>query len=175
MTGKFGYSHPQINRRTAIQAGSIGLMGLGMNHLTALREATASPVLPRVKAKSVIYIFLSGGLSQQDSFDMKPNAPADIRGEFNPIPTSTPGIEICEHLPLLARRSHLWSLVRSLTHKHNEHSQGHMVMLSGRSDVSPTFNPTKPTPGTGPPSPRSREKFYPRPITYLPRWSFRKS
>ncbi|MCA9042011.1 MAG: DUF1501 domain-containing protein [Planctomycetaceae bacterium] len=144
------FSHPQFNRRAAIQAGSIGLMGLGMNHLAALREASASPVRPQIKAKSVIYIFLSGGLSQQDSFDLKPEAPDDIRGEFRPIPTSTPGIEICEHLPQLAQRSHLWSLVRSLTHKYNEHSEGHMVMLSGRNVVSPTFNGTKPMPGDWP-------------------------
>ncbi len=53
----------------------------------------------------MIYIFLSGGLAQHDSFDMKPDAPDGIRGEFNPIATRTPGIQICEHLPLLAERS----------------------------------------------------------------------
>ena len=67
-------------------------------------------------AKAVIYIFLSGGLAQHDSFDMKPDAPDLIRGEFRPIATRTPGIQICEHLPLLAERSHHWALVRSLAH-----------------------------------------------------------
>src|SRR6185503_21098435 len=104
------------SRRTAVQAGGIGLLGLGMNHVAALREAIGSPV-PR--ARTCIYIFLSGGLSQHDSFDMKPEAPAEIRGEFTPIATNTPGIQICEHLPLLAQRSHNWSLVRSLTHGSN--------------------------------------------------------
>ncbi len=70
-------------------------------------------------AKAVIYIFLSGGLSQIDSFDMKPEAPDLIRGEFRPIATRTPGIQICEHLPMLAERSHLWALVRSLAHAHS--------------------------------------------------------
>src|SRR5690242_109002 len=107
--------HPVFTRRTALQAGTIGLLGLGMNHVEALRAVAAKPA----PAKTVIYIFLSGGLSQQDSFDLKPNAPAEIRGEFKPIATRTPGIQICEHLPLLAQRSHLWALVRSLTHPSN--------------------------------------------------------
>ncbi|HIG74230.1 MAG TPA: DUF1501 domain-containing protein, partial [Bacteroidetes bacterium] len=67
------------------------------------------------KAKNVIYIFLSGGLAQHESFDMKPNAPKEVRGEFNPISTKTPGIQICEHLPELAKRSEQWALCRSLT------------------------------------------------------------
>ncbi|MAT14119.1 MAG: hypothetical protein CMJ46_02485 [Planctomyces sp.] len=145
-----GVSHPRFNRRTVLQAGSIGLMGLGMNHLAGLREASASPVMPQVKAKNVIFLFLSGGLGQQDSFDLKPEAPDDIRGEFRPIPTNTFGIEICEHLPQLAQRSHLWSLVRSLTHKYNEHSEGHMVMLTGRNITPPTFNAVKPLPSDWP-------------------------
>ncbi|MEC8988698.1 MAG: DUF1501 domain-containing protein, partial [Verrucomicrobiota bacterium] len=81
--------HPGMSRRVAIQAGSIGLLGLGMNHLAPLRALADAPRTGR--AKSVIYIFLSGGLAQQDSFDMKPDAPKEVRGEFNPIPTKTPG------------------------------------------------------------------------------------
>ena len=102
------------------------------------------------KAKSVIYIFLSGGLSQLESFDLKPNAPADIRGEFRPIATRTPGIAICEHLPRLAQRSHLWALVRSLTHGSNDHSAGHHIMLTGRSDLPSGFDPNRPRPGDWP-------------------------
>ena len=99
-----------FTRRTAVQAGAIGLLGLGMNHVSLLRAATTQSSAPRPRAKSVIYIFLSGGLSQIDSFDMKPEAPREIRGEFDPIPTRTPGLQICEHLPMLARRCHLWGL-----------------------------------------------------------------
>ncbi|QDU80961.1 hypothetical protein Pla110_26970 [Polystyrenella longa] len=142
--------HPRFNRRSVLQAGSIGLMSLGMNHISALREASASPVLPEIKAKNVIYLFLSGGLGQHESFDMKPEAPADVRGEFRPIPTSVPGIDICEHLPLLAQRAKHWSLVRSLTHKYNEHSEGHVIMLTGRNTLPPTFNASKPMPGDWP-------------------------
>src|SRR5262245_2634027 len=93
--------HPVFTRRTLLQAGTIGLLGLGVNHLAALR-AGAGSTAPAVKARTAIYIFLSGGLSQLDSFDLKPDAPADIRGEFKPIATRTPGIQVCEHLPLLA-------------------------------------------------------------------------
>lgn len=142
--------HPEINRRTALQAGSIGLLGLGMNHLEALRAADSSSFRKPPSAKSVIFIFLSGGLGQQDSFDLKPDAPDTIRGEFNPISTATPGLQICEHLPMLAQRSNKWALVRSLTHPYNDHSQGHMVMMSGRTMLPPAFSGAKPKPDNWP-------------------------
>ncbi len=129
------WSHPAITRRTAVQAGAVGMLGLGMNHLAALRTTSATEVNPTSfgQAKSCIYIFLSGGLAQQDSFDLKPDAPDSVRGEFKPIATQTPGIEICEHLPMLAQRSDKWALVRSLTHPTNGHTLGHFYMLTGRS------------------------------------------
>ena len=72
-----------------MQAGALGLMGLGTNHLQALRAADSQQAAPGGgSAKTVLYIFLSGGLAQQDSFDLKPDAPDGIRGEFNPIPVS---------------------------------------------------------------------------------------
>ncbi|QDT43160.1 hypothetical protein Pan241w_32590 [Gimesia alba] len=143
MTAYNSASHPPISRRTALEVGSIGLLGLGMNHLDALRVEAAAPPKHQT-AKSCIFIFLSGGLSQHESFDMKPNASDEIRGEFNPIATKIPGLQISEHLPMLAQRSHLWSLCRSLTHGSNEHSMGHHIMLTGRSDVPVGFNPSRP-------------------------------
>jgi hypothetical protein len=137
------WQHPRFSRRFAIQAGSIGCMGLSAGILADLQAAapgTAKPV------RSVIYLFLSGGLGQHDSFDMKPDAPAEIRGEFNPISTRTPGVQIVEHLPLLAQRSSMWSLIRSFTHPSNDHSLGHLIMLTGRSKAPPTFNSNKPMP-----------------------------
>lgn len=131
--------HPILSRRASLQAGAVGLLGLGMNHLAALRPATANEGSTRSTAKSCIYIFLSGGLSQHESFDLKPDAPEEIRGEFRPIATSTPGLEICEHLPGLARRGRHWSVVRSLTHPSNDHTLGHYFMLTGRSVPSPGF------------------------------------
>ena len=94
-------------RRAAIQAGAIGLLGLGMNHLAGLRALAGTNAPQAARAKSVIYIFLSGGLAQHESFDMKPDAPLEVRGEFNPIRTSAPGVQICEHLPELAKRAQI--------------------------------------------------------------------
>ena len=132
-------------RREMIQAGAIGLLGLGMNHVAALKGmASEAPKAANGKAKKVIYIFLSGGLAQHESFDMKPDAPAEIRGEFKPIATRTPGLQICEHLPMLAQRSEKYALVRSLTHGTNDHSLGHHVMLTGHSEAPLGFDRTKP-------------------------------
>jgi hypothetical protein len=141
-------SHPlQMNRRAAVQAGAVGLLGLGMNHLSGLREA-AGGATPR--ARTCIYIFLSGGLSQHDSFDPKPEAPAEIRGEFAPIATNSPGLMICEHLPLLAQRSRLWSVCRSLTHPTNDHTAGHHMMLTGRTALPVGFRADGPSPNDHP-------------------------
>jgi hypothetical protein len=131
--------HPRFTRRFALQAGAVGLLGLGTDHLQALRALGG----PAPKARAVIYVFLSGGLAQQDSFDPKPDAPETIRGEFRPIATRVPGVSICEHLPLLAERAHLWSQVRSLTHPSNDHSAGHMIMLSGQSALPAGFDPNR--------------------------------
>ncbi|MDB5391895.1 MAG: hypothetical protein JWM11_7541, partial [Planctomycetaceae bacterium] len=144
--GNVGFTHVHTSRRTAIQIGSIGLLGLGMNHvagLQALAKETASPAAPSHKA--VIFIFLSGGLTQHDSFDPKPEAPDNIRGEFAPIATQTPGVSICEHLPLLAARSNNWALVRSLSHPYNDHTISHHVMLTGRTEQPIGFDAGRPT------------------------------
>lgn len=139
--------HPgsRATRRDILQAGAISLLGLGMNHLTGL-NALAAPGAPLTmgRAKSVIYIFLSGGLAQHESFDMKPDAPMEVRGDFKPIRTRTPGLHICEHLPELAKRSNKWSIVRSLTHGSNDHSLGHHIMMTGHSEAPLGFDPTRP-------------------------------
>ena len=104
--------HPRTSRRTAIQAGTVGLLGLGMEHLAALRAADVTQgAAEQPKARSVIYIFLSGGLAQHDSFDMKPDAPLEYRGDFNPISTCVPDIHITEHLPLLAQHQDKFSMM----------------------------------------------------------------
>ncbi len=134
------WQHAPVSRRTAVQAGGLGLLGLGTNHLQALRAADSQQLAPGGgSAKTVLYIFLSGGLAQQDSFDLKPDAPDGIRGEFNPIQTASPGVQICEHLPGLAQRSRHWGLVRSMTHRTNGHTLGHYFMLTGRSGATPGF------------------------------------
>jgi hypothetical protein len=142
-------SHMPLARREALQVGAIGLLGLGINHLMGLGDrGVARAATAEVKAgtaKKCIFIFLSGGLAQHESFDMKPQASDDVRGEFRPMATQTPGLQICEHLPLLAVRSNQWALCRSLTHGSNEHSAGHHIMLTGRSKLPAGFQPNAPS------------------------------
>ena len=83
-------------------------MGLGVHSLLP-RKTTAvesSPPVAAPRAKSLIIVFCTGAISHHDTFDMKPNAPKEIRGEFNPVATSVTGTQICEHLPRLAARAH---------------------------------------------------------------------
>ena len=140
------FSSP-TSRRRLLQLGSAGCLGIGLNSsLTVEGTAVAADSNSKAAtAKSVIYIFLSGGMTQLDTFDLKPEAPVGIRGEFQPIATRVPGLEICEHLPKLAERSHLWSLVRTMSHPSNGHTAGHAFMLAGRSHLPPGFNGGRPT------------------------------
>jgi hypothetical protein len=131
-------SHPPFTRRAALQAGSIGLLGLGLADLSALRAmATPTSLRPR---KSVIFIFLTGGISHQDSFDLKPDAPDSVRGEFRPIATRTPAVHICEHLPLLAQHSDRFALVRSVGTESSGHEIACHMLLTGRLDLPAGFN-----------------------------------
>ncbi|MDX2036782.1 MAG: DUF1501 domain-containing protein [Isosphaeraceae bacterium] len=145
-----GMQHPGCTRRTAVRAGAIGILGLGLGDLEGMRSLGSSSGSERPRARSVIFIFLSGGLSQIDSFDPKPDAPENIRGEFGSIATRTPGLRICEHLPLLAARSTDWSIVRSLSHGTNDHSAGHQFMLTGTSVLPIGFDPSRPRPEDDP-------------------------
>src|SRR5712692_1885070 len=134
--------HPFLNRRAFLQAGTIGALGLSMCDVAELRAAgsAAGSTTP----KAVIFLFLTGGASQHDTFDMKPNGPVDFKGEFYPIATRTPGIQICEHMPMLAERSGHWALVRSLSHTNNGHDAATYLMLTGRSQLPTTFRSSRP-------------------------------
>ncbi|MFN0055735.1 MAG: DUF1501 domain-containing protein [Planctomycetales bacterium] len=109
-----------LTRRELLQVGYSSVLGAGVAELLrrparAVDSVDRSTELTTPRAKSVLFLFLFGGPSQLDTFDMKPQAPAEVRGEFQPIDTSVGGVQICEHLPLLAQRMHHWSLIRSLT------------------------------------------------------------
>src|SRR3569833_3409491 len=94
----FGHRHTiGITRREYLQVGYSGLLGLA---LPQVAHAAATGGQPR-RQRSVILVFLTGGASHLDTLDLKPNAPAEVRGEFQPIATNVPGIQICEHLPEL--------------------------------------------------------------------------
>lgn len=133
-----------LGRRSLLQAGTLGLLGLSMTDVAQWRQAAVAAGTDAPKPKSVIFIFLTGGPSQHDTFDMKPDGPVEFKGEFNPISTQTPGIQICEHLPRLAARSKHWSVVRSLSHTHSGHETGTYVMLTGRSELPPSFKSMRP-------------------------------
>jgi hypothetical protein len=109
-------SHYPLDRRTFLLAGGLGFFGA---NLADLRAYSARPANLRV-ARSAIMIWLSGGASHIDTWDMKPDAPAEYRGPFRPAATSVPGIQLCEHLPHLARQAHHLAIVRSL----GDHGRG---------------------------------------------------
>src|ERR1700761_3183367 len=115
-------SRPQatgIVRREFLQVGFSGFLGMGLQGLLAgraLAGGAADGARPPRRAKSMILVFLTGGLSHIDSFDMKPDAPEGIRGDFKPIDTRVAGIRMSEHLPNLARHADKLAIVRSMSH-----------------------------------------------------------
>ena len=119
------------SRRAFLQVGYSGLLGLGLPGLLAGRAAAAAGAAPG-RARSVIVILLSGGLGQLDSFDMKPEAPEALRGEFKPIATAVPGLRYCEHLPGLAARADKLAIVRSMAHPEGNHLTAVHRVLTGQ-------------------------------------------
>jgi hypothetical protein len=133
-----------VSRRAFLAASGLTFCGLG-------RPAVAAPA-GRARARSTILLWLSGGASHIDTWDLKPAAPAEFRGEFRPIATSAPGVRLCEHLPLLARQAHHLAVVNSLGHYNRgtgDHHAGYYYNLTGRTP-DPTFrqllNDRKPRP-----------------------------
>ena len=117
--------HRIWDRRTFLIASAAGLGGLGQLHPLCAAQRQQPP------DKSTILIWLDGGASHIDTWDMKPQAPLEIRGEFTPIETTVPGINLCEHLPLLAQQTHHLSIVRSVTHADGKLMQGPNNHASG--------------------------------------------
>ncbi len=118
-----------INRRELLQVGYSGLLGVGLP--SVLAAANRPGAKPGKRPKSMILVFLTGAASHHDTFDMKPDAPPEIRGEFKPIATTVPGIQICEHLPQLAARADKYAVVRSLSHRENNHLVATHHVLTG--------------------------------------------
>ncbi len=134
-----------LTRRETLRAGA--LSALGGFGLPQWLEAAESGQLRDGKAKNVILLYLLGGAATQDMFDLKPEAPAEVRSEFQPIPTSTPGIEICEHLPLMSRWMHKAAIVRSVNHQAGCHNplpsySGYEQMLPDITVVKQSYPPS---------------------------------
>lgn len=104
-----------VSRRDFLKVGALGMAGLTLADVLRLR-ALASPA-SRDKQTAVIMLMLTGGPSHIDTFDLKPDAPVDIRGEFKPIQTKVAGLDICEHLPLLAKITDQLAIIRNLNFK----------------------------------------------------------
>lgn len=120
-----------LRRRDFLHAGSAGMLGLGLTDFLSLKAQGA--VRDDKSDINVIMLFLVGGPSQLDTWDMKPNAPSEIRGPYKPIKTNVPGIEISEIFPRMARHADKWSLVRTLYHTAAAvHDTGHQMMQTGR-------------------------------------------
>src|SRR5947209_4378601 len=116
-------SSDALTRRETLRAGALSLLGgfFNLPSLLAL-EAARGPRARPGKAKSVLLLYLQGGPATQDMFDLKPDAPDGIRGEFKPIATSAPGVSVCEHLPRMARWMQRAVVVRSVFHKGGCHN-----------------------------------------------------
>jgi hypothetical protein len=124
-----------LNRRQVLRHAGGGLLGLNLGGLLAARSAlgTASDaVIGTSQIRSCIVIFYYGGPSHLDTFDMKPKAPTEIRGEFKPISTSVPGLHVSEHLPHTARVMHHVAVIRSMHHSNRLHDSASTETLTGR-------------------------------------------
>lgn len=119
-----------MTRRDFLHAGSLPLLGLGLADLVGLKAFGA---MKAEKDINCIFLFLVGAPSQLDTWDMKPDAPAEIRGPYKPIPTNADGIQVCELFPRMARVADKYSLIRSVYHTAAAvHDTGHQLMQTGR-------------------------------------------
>lgn len=133
----------RLRRRSLVVASAVGVAGFGFGQAIAnagQAKAEQTPAVGSGKARSTILFFLSGGASHLDMWDMKPNAPREYRGPFEPIATSAPGVMLSEHLPMLARQAHHLALLNSIgsTVSTNDHHAGYYYNLTGHVP-DPTF------------------------------------
>jgi hypothetical protein len=130
------------NRRQIVRAGGLSLLGLGLPQLLAgravaesIRGQSSTPRGSFGRAKACILLFMWGGPAQQDTWDLKPLAPPEVRGPFQPIATTIPDIRIGEHFPLLAQRTDQLAIIRSMTHNNVDHTVATHFMLTGMPPV----------------------------------------
>ena len=140
-------------RRDFLRIGATSLLGMrfGLTDLLA-QQARAANKGAATRDVSLIFIFLKGGMSTIDTFDLKPDAPSDIRGEFKSIATCIPGVRISEHLPKIARDFDKLSIIRSFTHHNSDHGPADHYMLTGyfpTAGFNPNLRPNNQHPSFG--------------------------
>jgi hypothetical protein len=131
-----------VTRRDFVRIGGLTGLGLGLAELWALRAASAASGQRSLRARSCVLIWLDGGPSHLETFDMKPNAPAEVRGPFKPISTAVAGTQICELLPNTARLLNQVALIRSVTSPLGEHNLGAHYLLTGYKPTPAVEYPT---------------------------------
>ena len=125
-----------VDRRSFLQMGALGLGGFGLTDLFRAQAAAGQPM--QSPDTSVIFVWLPGGPPHMEMYDMKPNAPLDYRGIFNPIPTNVPGLDVCELMPLHAKCADRYNIIRSVHHNFADHGGGHKRFLTARDPKEPT-------------------------------------
>jgi hypothetical protein len=137
---------PTIHRRDALRIGSAGLLGLSLPALLRAEEQrrqASGRKAPAARAKNVIFYWCQGGPPHQDMWDMKPDAPEEVRGEFKPIDTVIPGYQVCELMPELAKLVDRLTILRGVNHHIPDHNPGSMFMLGSGNPPNPTtLHPT---------------------------------
>jgi len=130
-----------VSRRDFVKVGALGAAAAGLSLSGFLRLAHAGEVKPAARAKSAIFVFLGGGPSHMDTFDMKPGAPAEFRGEFNPVGSNVAGIQVCEHLPNLAKIADKYAIIRGISHSLAGHELGTEYLNTGSRPVPSIIYP----------------------------------
>ncbi len=138
-----------LARRDFLQVGLGALGGLGLSEILQLRAGAAAPAGPAARDARCIFIWLDGGPSHYETFDPKPDAPAEIRGEYKSIPTAIPGVHFSEIMPDMAKAADKLTVIRSIAHNQNNHGAGNHYMMTGRPTPVPvgcgafvTFHPS---------------------------------
>ncbi len=131
-------AHVAMSRREFLRVGTAGAVGWGVVRRGPLAQAADAGA----RCESVIVLWMQGGVSHLDTFDPKPDAPADIRGPFKAIGTNVPGIQLCEHLPRMARVADKIAFIRSMRHGEGAHECGMSYMLSGRAPLPGIRHPS---------------------------------
>jgi hypothetical protein len=141
------FSRAPMGRREFLCAGAAPLFGLSLPELLQARSTPSTA--PRKRAKACIILFMWGGPAQQDTWDPKPDAPVEYRGEFQTIPTRLPGVRVCEHLPRLAQHLDKLCLLRAMTHDDVNHTTSTHYLLTGRAIGRPGAPLNEDWPGYG--------------------------